>query len=464
MKDNNINESMLTSLPDYKSQLIEIIKSNLSPNRMREKILEYHKNDIAATLENLNREDREKLYRLFDTQTLADILEYADSITDYILELSILKRVEIFSRLEVNTAVECLHLMSKSERATLIELIPDDTKREIILLSSFDDNEIGSKMSTNYICISNDNSVRDAMKQLVSQAAQNDNISTVFIAEPDATFVGAVDLKDLIIARETVKLADIIMSSYPYVYANEPIDECIERIKGYSEDLIPVLDSDNKLRGVLTSQDIAELALDIFGDDYAKFAGLTAEEDLNEPLKKSISKRLPWLVILLALGLVVSGVVGAFENVISSLSIIVSFQSLILGMAGNAGTQSLAVTIRVLMDEQVDCKKKMYLVLKEARVGFTNGVLLGTLSFFIIGVYLAFVKSNPITLSFSVSLCTCIALIISMLLSSISGTTIPLIFKKFGIDPAVASGPLITTTNDLVAVVSYYGLVWVLLL
>ncbi len=254
------------------------------------------------------------------------------------------------------------------------------------------------------------------------------------------------------------------MTSYPYVYANEQIDDCLGRIKDYSEDSIPVLDSDNKLIGVLTSQDVMELVDDEMGEDYAKLAGLSAEEDLKEPLKESIKKRLPWLVVLLGLGMVVSSVVGVFEGVVAQLPLIIAFQSLILDMAGNVGTQSLAVTIRILMDENVSGKQKFILVTKEARVGLTNGLILGILSFIFIGLYLVALKNQVVTAAFAISACIGIALLLAMILSSLSGTLIPLMFKKLKVDPAVASGPLITTINDLVAVVTYYGLAWILLI
>jgi len=203
---------------------------------------------------------------------------------------------------------------------------------------------------------------------------------------------------------------------------------------------------------------------DELGDDYAKLAGLSSEEDLQEPLKKSILKRLPWLIILLGMGLLVSSVVGIFEHVVAHLTLIISFQSLVLDMAGNVGTQSLAVTIRVLMDEKISGRQKLYLIGKEARIGLVNGMVLGILSFLFIGLYLVILKGQSTLLAFTVSLCTGIALLVSILLSSIAGTVIPLIFKKLHIDPAVASGPLITTINDLVAVVTYYGLAWILLI
>ena len=450
--------------PDYKMEITEILRSNLTPKHMRDQILAYHENDIAAALELLPKDDRSKLYRILDTETLANILEYSEQLNEFLGELSVRKKVDILSRLEITTALDVLRRMEKTERTMLLELLEDDIRKEITLLSSFDEDEIGSKMSTNYISVCTGCGVRDAMKELIRQAADNDNISTIYVVDSEETLVGAIELKDLIIARENTPIESITRTSYPYVYANEQVDDCIERINGYSEDSIPVLDSDNKLKGVLTSQILTQLVDDVLGEDYAKLAGLSAEEDLQEPIIKSVGKRLPWLIILLGLGLVVSTVVGMFERVVAQLAIIVSFQSLVLDMSGNVGTQSLAVTIRVLMDEQVDRKQKLYLMGKEARVGLVNGLILGVLSFLFIGAYLFLLKNQSIIFAFSVSFCTGIALLISILLSSISGTTVPILFKKLHIDPAVASGPLITTINDLVAVISYYGLAWVLLI
>ena len=367
---NNIkNESSVTvQHPDYKSEIVEIIRSNLAPKLMQEHILAYHENDIAAAMDILKKDERSRLYSILGTDTLANVFEYSENRNEFITELSVRKRAAILSRFEAVTAVEYLRDLEKADRNMLIELMEEDTRREISLLDSFDEDEIGSKMTTNYISIHEGISVRQAMRELVDQAAENDNISTIYVIDKEGLFIGAVDLKDLIIAREGAELVNITTTSYPYVYANEQIENCIERIKGYSEDSIPVLDSENKLKGVLTSQDLTQLVDDEMGDDYAKLAGLSAEEDLREPLKKSIGKRLPWLIILLGLGLVVSSVVGVFESIVAHLALIVSFQSLILDMSGNVGTQSLAVTIRVLMDEKLSGKQKIFLIGKEARI------------------------------------------------------------------------------------------------
>ena len=449
---------------DYATEIADIIRSNLAPKLIREKLLDYHENDIAAALAELKKEERSKLYTIINSDTLASVLEYADDLYEYLEELSVRKRIDILSRIEVATAVEYLSALAKKERNILIELMPEDSKKEISLLASFDDDEIGSKMTTNYIAIPEGLGVRQAMHELINQAAENDNVSTLYVIDEDEALVGAIDLKDLIRAREGSPLEDIIMTSYPYVYATDPIDECIERIKEYGEDSIPVLDSENKLKGVLTAQDLAQLIEDEIGEDYAMLAGLTSEEDLKEPVFKSIGKRLPWLVVLFGLGLFVSSVVGLFEEVVSNLTLIVSFQSLILGMAGNVGTQSLAVTIRMLMDENLTGKQKFHLITKEARVGLCNGLILGVLSFLLIGSYLYLLKGETFTIAFSVALCTGIALLVAMFLSSIFGTAVPILFKRLKIDPAVASGPFITTINDLVAVITYYGLAWILLI
>ena len=156
--------------------------------------------------------------------------------------------------------------------------------------------------------------------------------------------------------------------------------------------------------------------------------------------------------------------VGMFEHVVAELTIVMCFQSLILDMAGNVGTQSLAVTIRVLMDENLTAGQKVHLVFKEARVGLSNGLILGMMSIILIGCYIYFFKSGSLQFAFAVSGCIGAALILAMLISSLVGTLIPMFFHKIHIDPAVASGPLITTVNDLVAVVTYYGLAWFFLI
>ena len=451
---------------DYRAEILGIVRSNASPGIMRNKLEDYHENDLADVFPDLSVAERRKLCRILNLDMLADIFEYIDEkqAAEYLDEMDVRKAAAILSRMETDAVVDVLRMIPKEKRALLLELMDDEARKDMVVIAAFDDEEIGSRMTTNYIEIRENLTVKQAMTELVSQAAKNDNISTIFMVTADHTFYGAMDLKDLITARQDTRLEDLIVTSYPYVYGHELIDDCIEKLKDYSENSIPILDNDNKLLGVITSQSIVDLVDDEMGEDYAMFAGLTAEEDLKEPLKESMKKRLPWLLVLLALGTVVSSVVGVFEQVVSQLTIIMCFQSLILDMAGNVGTQSLAVTIRVLMDESLTGKQKVELVFKEMRIAFSNGAILGILSFLVLGLYIALFKGKTWTFAYAVSGCIGLSLMVAMVISGAVGTLIPLFFKKINIDPAVASGPLITTINDLVAVVAYYGLCGILLI
>ena len=451
---------------DYRAEILGIVRSNASPGIMRNKLEDYHENDLADVFPDLSVAERRKLCRILNLDMLADIFEYIDEkqAAEYLDEMDVRKAAAILSRMETDAVVDVLRMIPKEKRALLLELMDDEARKDMAVIAAFDDEEIGSRMTTNYIEIRENLTVKQAMTELVSQAAKNDNISTIFMVTADHTFYGAMDLKDLITARQDTRLEDLIVTSYPYVYGHELIDDCIEKLKDYSENSIPILDNDNKLLGVITSQSIVDLVDDEMGEDYAMFAGLTAEEDLKEPLKESMKKRLPWLLVLLALGTVVSSVVGVFEQVVSQLTIIMCFQSLLLDMAGNVGTQSLAVTIRVLMDESLTGKQKVELVFKEMRIAFSNGAILGILSFLVLGLYIALFKGKTWTFAYAVSGCIGLSLMVAMVISGAVGTLIPLFFKKINIDPAVASGPLITTINDLVAVVAYYGLCGILLI
>lgn len=395
---------------------------------------------------------------------MSEILAYVANPETYISELEIDKLAAVINEMDADDAVDFLADIDEGVKDKLRPILDEDVKADIRLIKSYDEDEIGSLITTNYICIKTGLTIRQAMHELIAQAGDNDNIGTIYVVDDNDIFCGAIDLKDLIVAREGTELDSIISYSYPYLHDHEKISESIEKIKDYAEDSLPVLNEEKRIIGILTAQDVIEVVDDELGDDYAKLAGLSAEEDLRETTKDSMKKRLPWLIVLLFLGMGVSAVVGAFEGVVAILPIVICFQSLILDMAGNVGTQSLAVTIRVLMDENLTGKDKIKLVFKEVKVGFSNGLLLGALALICLGIYISLFKGYTLGDAFLVSGCVGIALLLAMIISSLVGTLVPLFFNKIKIDPAVASGPLITTVNDLVAIITYYGLAWLLLI
>lgn len=466
-KENMTNMAATPGMkPDYTTQILQVLRSGDAPKAVMRRLEDYHGSDIADVLSLLTEQERKKFFRICTPELLAEIFEHLEEEEAgiWIADMDLKKAAAVVSELDTDTAVETLRSLDRERRALIVDLLSDDLRQEIRMIASFDEDEIGSRMTTNYIVIREDMTIKEAMSELVRQAEENDNISTLFVVDDQDEYCGAVDLKDLIIARKDTPLEELIAASFPYVYANEQTADCIERLKDYSENSIPVLDDSNRLLGVITSQNLIEAVDDEMGEDYARLAGLIAEEDLNEPLSESMKKRMPWLLILLGLGIIVSSVVGTFEKVVAQLTLIMAFQSLILDMAGNVGTQSLAVTIRVLTDENLTFSQKGRLVFKEMRVGLCNGLILGLISFALVGLYILIFKGQAPLFSFAVSGCIGISLVVAMLISSAVGTLIPLFFQKIKVDPAVASGPLITTVNDLVAVVAYYGLSWILLL
>ena len=442
-------------------EIQKLIQENRSDRRIAEVLSNYHENDIAELLENLSRAERKRIYHVLGIAKTANVFPYFDDPQKYIEEISVEDAAAIISLMDSDDAVDILEQLDPERKNRIVDKLHGRIAQDVKRLMSYDEREIGSYMTTNYVCIQEGLSIRQAMRELVRQV--HDNIMTMYVVDAGGCFAGAIDLKKLIVARENDDINDIILRSYPHVEAHEKIEDCASRIVDYSEDSIPVLDAGSKMLGVITSEDLVEIVDNELGEDYAKLAGLTAEEDLRETTGRSMKKRLPWLVVLLGLGMLVSSVVGVFEGVVAALPIVICFQSLVLDMAGNVGTQSLAVTIRVLMDENVTGREKLMLLGKEMKIGLLNGGLLGILALVLLGIYVHAFKGYAWAGAFAVSGCVGSSLVLAMMVSSMVGTVIPMFFHKIKVDPAVASGPLITTVNDLVAVVTYYGLAFLFL-
>lgn len=328
----------------YVEELIEIIRAGLSREELVDWLFDYHDNDIADALELLTPEERKRLYSALGAERVAEIFAYLDDGDVYLKELSLKQQAKVISEMDSDDAVDILEEVDDDTKCKILGMLDKEASEDVQLLLSYDEDEIGSYMTTNFILIHNNLTVREAMRELVKQAGENDNISTIYVVDWAEQYYGAIELQDLIIAREHTELEDLINRSYPYVMDHEKISECIEKIKDY------------------------------------------AEEDLNETTRESIRKRLPWLVIL---------------------------------------------TVMALL---------------------------------FLGAYIHLFKGFSLGYSMMISACVGVSLVGAMVVSSLVGTLTPIFFKKVGVDPAVASGPLITTINDLVAIVVYYGLVAVVLI
>ena len=450
-------------MENYVDVIIALIRSNKRDKDIKEILDTYHKSDIADTIPLLNEKERNKLMFILGKEDFSEVLTYLDNVDEFFENVSYENAADLVELMDADDAVDALQELDEEDRENILSLMEEEARSEAELILSFEEDEIGSKMTTNYITISKTDTIKKAMRSLISQAEENDNISKLVVVDENNKFCGIVDLKDLICARKEHELIDLIVDNYPSIYAKTKIEDCINEIRDYEEDMIPIINEKDEVLGVITSNDIIEVVDEELSEDFHKFASISEDNDISEGVFVSMKKRIPWLTLLVFLGLTVSILISSFEAVIETLPVMVFFQSMILGMAGNSGTQSLAVTVRALSDD-VSSKDKFKLIFRELRVGFMNGFILGIISFVVCLIYLGisrtiihgeeFIFIDVLIASSIVGL----SLLASMTLSSLIGTTIPIIFKKIHIDPAVASGPLITTFNDIIAVICYYGL------
>ena len=449
---------------DYLIEITEILSSERSLEEKRELLLQYHESDIADVLDDLEEDKRKELYNILDTESLGEVLLYSEDIEEIVETIEPEILAEIIETMDADDAIDVLEELDEKAREEIVSLIEDEEVLEdIITLSKYTDEVIGSEMTNNYIVIKTTDTVKSAMKKVISEASVNDNVSTIFVLDEKDLFYGVLELRDLIIARDGDDLNKIIKTSYPYFHDQDLIVDIIPQIRDYGLDSYPVLNSEGFLVGVITHDDALDVTYEEFEDDYAKLAGISEEDSLEESLFSSVKKRIPWLIILLVLGLVQSFLMTGFEAVVAGLPIIVFFQTLVLGMSGNTGTQSLAVTIRTLSSSDVK-KQTLKTLFKELRIGFCNGLLLAVLAFAFVFLFLKITNQGVISETFTLiealkaSGIVGLALLISMTISSFVGAIVPIIFKKINVDPAVASGPFITTINDLTALLIYYGL------
>lgn len=452
---------------DFYGELKELIQNETSNEVLKSELENYHNSDIADVLEDLTKEDRLRIYSIIGIEKTSDIFEFYDDVENYIEELDPALAADVVERMDSNDAMDVLNELEEDDKSEIIQLMESDSKKEVLKLDSYDESLIGSYMSDNFIVIEKGASIKKAMSTVIENAGSHDNIFTIYVEDEEKKFYGAVTLKDLIVARKDDLLENLIMTSYPSFYDDEQMSDCINKLKDYAETSIPVLNRNNQIIGVITSDSVVLATEDELTEDYAKLAGLSDTEEIDESVWASVKKRIPWLIALLFLGFIVSSVIGGFDAVIAAVPIAVLFQSMILDMSGNVGTQSLAVTIRTIAQEDDDDSKKKHrqAIFKELRVGICNGLIIAAIAFLFVFIYVwikngSILDGNPNSLHIAGIIA--VSLFVAMTLSSLIGTVFPLFLNKIHIDPAVASGPFITTMNDIIAVVVYYGLIYLL--
>ena len=445
-------------------ELIKKINETTNSNELKNLLSDLHQFDIAEILTQID--DEKKLMQilsLFNNEDLADILSYLDpsSATKFFEILDAHKAADIINEMEVDDAFDIIDEMEKEDVEEIKEFLDKDTIEDLKIVAKYDDDTAGALMNPNFVKILSGSSLKEAMKELTRVAPSVETINTLFIVNNNDELLGVLDLKKLIVSRMPLTVDDIMLENFAYASVFDSISDAIKLVQDYDTIALPVLNG-KVIEGIITMDDAMDAYTKESEEDYAQFAGLTTDEEKNESIFSSVKKRLPWLSILLVLDIIIALVISSFENVISKLTILTFFQAAVLGLSGNTGTQALAVTVRNLANGKNDKDELWKLILREIGEGLGTAIILGIVSFAFVFLMLIFqnklgIANNEQSMILNVGLVLGLSVLISVFCSNIVGTILPIFFYKIKIDPAVASGPFITTINDVLSILIYFG-------
>ncbi len=439
-------------------EIITLINNAGTVDEILNIIKDLHPRDIALALLELNDDKQDLIIDSLKPDELADVLSFIDSddSSEILEDIAPEKVASILEEMEADDAQDVLEEMDETLVSKIKKHLDKETLEDIEIVSKYEEGTAGALMNPNFIKILKDTSVKDAFKLITKEAPDAEIIDTLFVVDEKDTLLGVLDLKKLIAARMPLTVCDIMLENYIACETSDGMDIVTKKVRDYDVKALPVLEN-GIILGIITMDDAFEAFTDEAEEDYAKLAGLTEDEEENESVFSSLKKRLPWLAILLLLDVVVALVISSFDDVISSLTILTFFQTAVLGLSGNCGTQSLAVSVRRLSQEKENNHLLKHLG-KELLQGFGLGIVLSLVGFLFV-VSMLYIKDSSLNIHFihQVGLVLGIAVLVSVFISNLIGTIIPIILYKLHVDPAVASGPFITTINDIISVLIYFG-------
>lgn len=452
---------------NYVEEIKELFKLD-DQELFHDKFLEYHPFELAETLTQISQEDRLRVYKVFKPSEICDVFthleeEYIPEICDEINPKYVAKVLE---EVNIDDAVDILGYLDDTERATYLKLMKKDTSAEIRKLLKYEEYTAGALMTTDYLEIDINFNVGQAMKHVIANAQDVEFLNTIYVTNSDDLLLGTLSLKELIIARKEELIKDILNDRLISVSPYTDQEEAAKLLRDYDFSSVPVVDRHNHMLGIITFDDIIDVIEEEAVEDFSKFAAISDADIVHdkETVFESVKKRVPWLTVLLGVGLISSFIIGQFESTLNEIPILAMFLPLIMGMAGNTGTQSLAVTVRAISSDQFEDKKDVYEHLfRELKIGIFNGMFLGLLIFAMVFL-LMLTKSETMTYSIvDFAAVISVSVLLSLTIATLAGALIPLIMNLFKVDPAVASGPFITAVNDIIALSIYFTLATILI-
>jgi len=461
--------SELYQIDKYMDEIINILESEQDITKKRELIDEYHDYELAKALQVMTKNTRNVLYEVLESKALADVFEELTPEDAFlILEDSSLSVItKIFKEMEVDDLVDIIDITEDEEdRITYLSLIEVNKRIVVKKLIDFADGLVGSIMNNSFIEVFKTDTVKQAIKKVVEAAPDVEYINNIFVTENDK-LIGALSLKELIIAGndQTKTVEDLMSENLIYVRVSSKNEDALVLMQNYDFQLLPVVDKYKKLIGIISFDDMIDTLRDESEQDYSSLAGISeVSVDEKETVWETIKKRMPWLVVLLFISLITSSIISNYENALLILPTLSIFMPLVLNMAGNSGTQSLGIVIKLFAKNELDDKTSILKhLLNEFLTGVVNGFIIAIAVFAMVMVF-NLVRGADMQEGLRFAIVIALSINIALIVSTVAGTVIPLIINMFKLDPAVASGPFITTINDILSLLIYFGLATLLII
>lgn len=450
----NDNEQLLLDGEEmFNKALLDDFIAKGDIDGFREEFLALHSYEQSEYFEISDDDVRQKMYRFLSPEEVSEFFENLEiDEEDYEALFETMNATyasQVLEQMSYDNAVDILNQLSKKKIASLLMLMNREEAKEIKALLHYDEDTAGGIMTTEYISLTINTPVHEALMRVKDQAPDAETIYVIFVVDEDKKLVGVISLRDLIIAENDAYIEDIMSERVISANVADDQEDVAQTMRDYDFIAMPVVDYQNHLLGIITIDDIVDVMDEEASEDYSRLAGVSDIDSTDDTIFQTALKRLPWLLILTVLGMITASILGSFEETLEKVALLAAFIPIISGMSGNSGTQSLAVSVRNISTGDIKEKSKIKLALRESGSGFLTGITCAvSLSLIIMLLYgqpyLALIVGTSLT--------------IAMTVGTTIGSVIPLVINRLGIDPAVASGPFITTINDIVSMLIYFGL------
>lgn len=442
-----------------KSDLTRIKEAFLAGDDVLKDVLkEYHASEIAILFTRLEKEEQQHIINILPSDMASEVISEMDEEShpeDLLFQLHPDKRTEIVEELDYDDATDIISQLEDHEQKEILEDLDEEDASNIRNLLTYDEKTAGGLMNSECIRVHINLTKKEALEEIIRQSEEMEDFFTIYVVDENDIFKGIASLKAIIKAKANVKISELVIADAVYVHPDTDQEEVAGLISQYNLTNIPVVDDNMKLLGRITFDDVIDVLEEENTEDILKISGVSEDEELSGNWVEAVKSRLPWLIINLATAFLASSVVRFFEPTIAKIAVLSAYMTIIAGMGGNAATQALAVTVRRISLYDLTDKQAYNTVVKELTVGLINGAVNGLIVF----LFALFFDGNPM-----LGLVIFLAMTGNLLIAGITGAGIPLILKRVGIDPAIASSIIITTFTDVFGFFLILGLASKLLL